>query len=416
MDREISKDVRRKEAIKQWSKVGIGLIVVVVVVAGVLSVMQTTLKRKDLTISKTDIGTIEVSVSASGKVVPAFEEIITSPINSRVVEIYKKGGDMVDIGDPILRLDLQTAENDYNKLLDEQEKNRLELEQLRLKNQSKLSEMEMKLKVSRMTLNRKEVELRNERYLDELGAGTTDKVLQVELDYNVSQLQLAEDEQKFENEKALTAADLKVKELEYSIFQKSLAEMKRTLEDAQVRSPRKAILTYINNEIGAQVAQGGRLAIVSDLTHFKIDGEIADTYGDRIAAGSRAVVRIGNDRLNGVVSDVTPLSKNGVISFSVQLAEDNHSRLRSGLRTDVYVMNAIKEDVMRIANGSYYLGKGEYELFVVDGDQLLKRKVVLGDSNYEFVEVVSGLQAGDEVVISDMSSFKEKNKMKINND
>lgn len=413
MDREISKEVLRKEAIRQWGKFGVIGIVAVAMVLGILSVMQTSLKRKELTLSTVDIGTIEVSASASGKVVPAFEEIITSPINSRIVEIYKKGGDHVEVGDPILKLDLQTAENDYNKLLDEQEMKRLQLEQLRLNTQSKLSEMEMKLKVSRMTLNRKEVELRNERYLDELGAGTTDKVLQVELDYNVSQLQLAEDEQKYANEKALTAADLRVKELEYSIFQKSLAEMKRTLTDAEIRSPRKAILTYINNEIGAQVAQGSRVAIVSDLSHFKIEGEIADTYGDRIAAGSRAVVRIGNDRLNGMVSDVTPLSKNGVISFTVQLEEDNHSRLRSGLRTDVYVMNAIKEEVKRIANNSYYVGRGEYDLFVVNDNQLLKRKVVLGDSNYEFVEVVSGLEPGDEVVVSDMSSFKEKNKLKI---
>jgi len=136
-------------------------------------------------------------------------------------------------------------------------------------------------------------------------------------------------------------------------------------------------------------------------------------YGDRIAAGSKAVVKIGNDKLNGVVSDVTPLSKNGVISFTVQLEEDNHRRLRSGLKTDVYVMNAVKDDVLRIANSSYYVGKGEYELFVVNSDQLLKRKVVLGDSNFEYVEVVSGLQPGDEVVISDMSSFKGKTKLKI---
>lgn len=413
MDREISKDVRRKETFKQWTKAGIGVIAATVLIAGILSLMQTTLKRENLTVSKADIGTIEVSASASGKVVPAFEEIVTSPIPSRIVEVYRKGGDLVDVGDPILKLDLQTAENDYHKLLDEQEMKRLQLEQLRLSTQNKLSEMEMKLKVSRMTLNRKEVELRNERYLDELGAGTTDKVLQVELDYNVSRLQLAEDEQRYENEKAMADADMKVKELEYSIFQKSLAEMKRTLNDAQVRSPRKAILTYINQEIGAQVAQGGRLAIVSDLTRFKIEGEIADTYGDRIAAGSRAVVRIGNERLNGVVSDVTPLSRNGVISFTVQLEDDNHSRLRSGLRTDVYVMNAIREDVMRIANGTYYSGKGEYELFVVRGDRLLKQKVILGDSNFEFVEVVGGLQPGDEVIVSDMSDFKEKSKLAL---
>ena len=69
--------------------------------------------------------------------------------------------------------------------------------------------------------------------------------------------------------------------------------------------------------------------------------------------------------------------------------------------------------MLRIANSSYYVGKGEYELFVVNGDQLLKRKVQLGDSNFEYVEVVSGLQEGDQVVVSDMNAYKDKNKLKI---
>ncbi|WP_455786656.1 efflux RND transporter periplasmic adaptor subunit [Parabacteroides goldsteinii] len=413
MDREISKEVRRKEQRKQIIKIGGGVGAAVAVIAVIISFLQTSLNRKDLTISTVDQGVIEVSVSASGKVIPAFEEIINSPINTRIVEIYKKGGDSVDVGTPILKLDLQSAETEYKKKLDEQQMKQLELEKLRVTGHSKLSEMEMNLKVSRMELDRKAVELRNERYLDSLGAGTTDKVRQVELDYNVSQLKLKEDEQKYINEQALAEADLKVKELELNIFRKSLAETKRTLDDAQVRSPRKAILTYVNNEIGAQVSEGTKIAIVSDLSHFKIEGEIADTYGDRIAAGSKAVVKIGSDKLEGIVSDVTPLSKNGVISFTVQLEEDNHRRLRSGLKTDVYVMNAVKDDVMRIANASYYVGKGEYDLFVVNGDQLLKRKVQLGDSNYEYVEVISGLQPGDQVVVSDMASYKDKNKLKI---
>ncbi|MEY8486611.1 efflux RND transporter periplasmic adaptor subunit [Parabacteroides sp. ASD2025] len=413
MDREISKEVQRKEQRKQFIKIGAvagGLIVLIVVV---ISMLQTSLKRKDLNISTVDKGVIEVSVSASGKVIPAFEEIINSPINSRIVEVYKRGGDSVDIGTPILKLDLQSAETEYNKQLDEEQMKSLQLEQQRVTNHNKLSEMEMNLKVSRMELDRKAVELRNERYLDSLGAGTTDKVRQVELDYNVSVLKLKEDEQKYKNEQALAEADLKVKSLELNIFRKSLAETRRTLEDAQIRSPRKAILTYVNNEIGSQIGQGAKVAIVSDLSHFKIEGEIADTYGDRIAAGSKAVIKIGSEKLDGTVSDVTPLSKNGVISFTVQLEEDNHKRLRSGLKTDVYVMNAVKDDVLRIANSSYYVGKGEYELFVVNGDQLLKRKVQLGDSNFEYVEVVSGLQEGDQVVVSDMNAYKDKNKLKI---
>ena len=414
MDRAISKEQQRKELRKQFFKIGIGIIAIAVVISLIISFMQTSVNQKDLVISTVDKGTIEISVNASGKVIPAFEEIISSPINTRIVEVYKKGGDEVDAGTPILKLDLQSAETDYKKLLDEGQMRQLQLEQLRITNRNKLSEMEMNLKVSGMELNRKEVELRNEQYLDSLGAGTTDKVRQVELDYKVSQLQLNEDKEKYKNEQSLADADLKAKELELNIFQKGLAETKRTLEDAQIRSPRKGTLTYINNEIGAQVSQGSRVAIISDLSHFKIAGEIADTYGDRIAVGSKAVVKIGSDKLNGTVSDVTPLSKNGIISFTAQLEDDSNSRLRSGLKTDVYVMNAIKEDVLRIANSSYYTGAGEYELFVLQGDQLVKRKVMLGESNFESVEVISGLKAGEQVVVSDMSNYKDKNKLKIN--
>ena len=413
MDREISKEQRNREKRRMWMKWGGMVVVGIAAVIALMQLMQESLHERDIVFSVVDEGSIDVSVSASGKVVPAFEEIINSPINSRILEVYKKGGDSVEVGTPILRLDLLSAETDYKKQLDEVQMNELKLEQLRIQNRSKLSEMEMQLKVSRMELNRKAVELRNEQYLDSLGAGTTDKVRQVELDYNVSKLKLEEDEQKFINEQATADADLKVKELELNIARKTLAETKRTLDDARIKAPRKAILTYVNTDIGAQVAQGEKVAIVSDLSHFKIEGEIADTYGDRIAAGSRAIVKVGKEELAGTVTDVTPLSKNGVMSFSVRLEQDNHKRLRSGLKTDVYVLTAVKDSVMRIANGSYYVGPGEYELFVRSGNELLKRKVQLGDSNYELVEVVGGLKPGDQVVVSDMSNYKNKRKIKM---
>ena len=415
MDREIPKEVRNKERNKKMIRYGGIGVASIIVISVLISLMRTGVKTKDLVLSTVDKGTIEVSVSASGKVVPAFEEIINSPINTRIVEIYKKGGDSVDVGTPILKLDLQSVETDYKKLLDEEQMRSYKLDQLRVNNQTKLNDLSMKIKVSAMQLNRKKVELRNEQYLDSLGSGTTDKVRQAELSYNVAQLEYEQLKQQYDNEKEVLAAEYKVQELDYSIFRKGLAEMKRTLDDAQVRSPRKAILTYINNQIGAQVSQGNQLAVISDLSHFKVEGEIADTYGDRVAAGGKAIVKIGSEKLEGTVSSVTPLSKNGVISFTVQLNEDNNRRLRSGLKTDVYVMNAVKEDVMRIANASYYVGRGEYDLFVRTSDkEIVKRKVQLGDSNFEFVEVISGLQSGDQVVVSDMSQYKNKNKLKLN--
>lgn len=413
MDRKIPKDVLRKEKRKRGIKYGAVLLSTIVAIAVIISLLRDSISLKNIQLSAIDKGTIEVTVSASGKVMPAFEETVIAPIESRIMKVHKRAGDSVDVGTPLLQLDLQSIETDYRKMLDELQMRQYRIEQQRIKNSSTLSDMEMQLKVNDMQIDKMAVEVVNEKYLDSIGAGTTDKVREVEISYNVAKLEQEQAHKKFENDRKVADAELRVQELELEIFRKTLAETKRILEDAQIRSPRKAILTYINNQVGARVGQGTEVAILSDLSQFRIDGEIADSYGDRISVGSKAVVRIGSDELTGVVSNVTPLSKNGVIQFTVQLDDPDNARLRSGLRTDVYVMNAVKEDVLRIDNGPYYSGQGTYELFVLNGGTLEKRKVRLGESNYQYVEVTSGLEPGDRVVVSDMSRYRDKNKLKV---
>ena len=92
MDREIPKEVRQKERNKKiirYSSIGVASIIAIGVL---ISVLRAGVEAKDLVFSTVDKGVIEVSVSASGKVVPAFEEIINSPINSRIIEVYQKRG------------------------------------------------------------------------------------------------------------------------------------------------------------------------------------------------------------------------------------------------------------------------------------------------------------------------------------
>ncbi|SFK43963.1 HlyD family secretion protein [Porphyromonadaceae bacterium KH3CP3RA] len=413
MDRKIPKDVLLKEKRKRWIKYGTIILSSIVLIAVIISLLRDSISLKNIQLSSVDKGTIEVTVSASGKVVPAFEETVIAPIESRIMKVHKRAGDSVDVGTPLLQLDLQSIETDYRKMLDELQMRQYRIEQQRIKNSSTLSDMEMQLKVNDMQIDKMAVEVVNEKYLDSIGAGTTDKVREVEISYNVAKLEQEQARKKFENDRKVADAELRVQELELEIFRKTLAETRRILEDAQIRSPRKAILTYINNQVGARVGQGIEVAILSDLSQFRIDGEIADSYGDRISVGSKSVVRIGSDELTGVVSNVTPLSKNGVIQFTVQLDDPDNQRLRSGLRTDVYVMNAVKEDVLRIDNGPYYSGQGTYELFVLNGGTLEKRKVQLGESNYQYVEVISGLEPGDRVVVSDMSRYRDKSRLKV---
>lgn len=414
MDREVSKDYLRQQKRKRLIRTAVigGSALIVIALAIVL--MRTGVKTEDLKLSTAERGTIETTVSASGRVAPAFEEIINSPISTKIVEVYRKAGDSVSEGAPLLRLDLLSAETELKRIQDERDMKRLELDKQRLNNNTFLTNLDMQIRVNQMAVNRLSAEVVNEQRLDSLGSGTGDKVREVKLAYETARLELEQLRKQLVNERSVRQADERMKELELSIFDRNLAETMRTFEDAQIKSPRHATLTYINDRIGHRINQGERVAVIADLSHFKINGEIADSYGDRVAIGARAVVRVGKESLPGIISNVTPLSNNGVIAFTVELEQDDYPRLRSGLKTDVYVMCDVHDDVIRIANGPYYRGPGLYDLFVrTSQSEVEKRKVKLGDSNYEYVEVLEGVKPGEEVVTADMSEYRDKNRLKL---
>ena len=387
MDREIPQhEIRR--ARRRRIFIGAGICVASVLGVFALGTLTTVgVKRDSITIGEVTIGTIETSVNSSGTVVPAFEEIITSPISSRIVEVYCRVGDSIEAGTPLLRLDLQSAETEMRRLSDQMRMKQVELDRQDATCSTSLANIEMQIKVKSMEVDRLRVELSNERYLDSLGSGTGDKVREVELAYNTGRLALEQLRRQLEGERRTSQADKRVKELEISIYNNNLVEMQRTLDDARIRAPRTATITYINDQIGQKVAEGERLAIISDLSHFKIKAHTPDTYADRIRVGATAIIKAGKNRLKGTVSSIEPQSQNGMIAFDVRIDRADMSRLRSGLKADVYVMHDIMEDVVRIPIGPYYKGPGEYSLYVLsDGSSLLSRHTVrLGDCNFEYV-------------------------------
>ena len=415
MDREIPNSERRKAKRNRILKIGGIAVAVVAAAIGLGSMMRASVAESDLIVGTADTGTIEVTVTGTGSVSPAFEEIITSPINSRIVEIYCRAGDSVKAGTPLLKLDLQSTENEVNRLNDQIAMKNHELDQQRVNSDTKLSDLAMQVKVKEMTLSRLEAELRNERYLDSIGSGTGDRVRQAELAVSTGRLELEQMKQQLANEKRIAQASENVKHLDIDIASRSLSEMSRTLSDARVSSPRDATLTFIHDQIGEKVSEGQKIAVIADLGHFRVDGEISDSYASKVGVGSQAIVRIGKERLKGVVSNLTPQSQNGVIKFTVRLEDDAHPRLRSGLKTDVYVACDVVDEATRIPNGSYYTGPGTYSLFFLskDGKKLEKHEVKLGSSNYEFVEVQSGIRPGDRVVLSDMSRFKDSSSLRV---
>ena len=154
MDRQIPKEEQRKVLRKRLLKWGVGASAAIAAIAGISMFVQDGIKRSSLTIGVADRGALETSVAGTGRVVPAFEQIINSPISSRIVEVYSKEGDTVDVGTPLLRLDLESTENEIGRLADERRSKVLETEQTRLNNTTYLADPEMQAKAQHMDVNR----------------------------------------------------------------------------------------------------------------------------------------------------------------------------------------------------------------------------------------------------------------------
>lgn len=414
MDKQISKSQLRRERNTKLIKWGGATLLVALGVTALIVSLEKGINRRDVRLGAAEQGALETTVNATGRVVPAFEEVINSPVDTRILKVYAQAGDSVEEGAPLLQLDLETAETNYSKLLNERDMRRQELTLLQLNNRTQLSELAMQIEVKQMQVNQLKVEVENERRLDSLGSGTGDRVRQAETAYTTGKLELRQLRERLANEKLRNAAAEKVQSLNVSSFEQDLALMRRTLDQGRIPAPHAGVLTYIANEIGRRITAGEKVAVVSDLSQFKIEGEVAEGSSDRVGVGSEVIVRIGKTELKGTVTNLTPQAKGGVISFTVKLEDPRNPRLRSGLRTELSVSYGYKSSVLRIPNGQYFKGPGEYNLFVKDGDNhLSQRKVRLGDSNRDYVEVLSGLNAGDSVAVSDMEQFNKSKTLKL---
>ncbi|MDE6399698.1 MAG: HlyD family efflux transporter periplasmic adaptor subunit, partial [Muribaculaceae bacterium] len=394
MDREIPKKERQRENMKSRLKVGGIVVACVAVVAAIVCLMGESLNEKDLLIRPAEQGTIESSVTASGKIVPLYEQAIVSPVATKIMEVYCNEGDIVEPGQSLLRLDLQSTETEYRRMSDEVSMKRNELEQVSLNNATYLTDLEMRIKAKEMAVSHLKAEVRNERRLDSIGSGTGDRIREAQLAYETGLLELEQLRTQLSNERKAHAASYRSKQLEGSISARNLEAMQRTLDDARVKSPRQGTVTYLNKSLGTSISSGEKLAVVSDLNHFKISGEIPESNSGKLSVGSSVNVRVNRNTVKGHISNISPQSQNGMVEFTVILEDDSDKLLRSGLRTELNVVYDIHDGVTRIPNGAYFQGPGTYVLFVKTAPAKLERRsVVLGDSNFDYVEVKSGIAA-----------------------
>ena len=415
MDTIIEAEVKTK---KRNKTILVTLIVAVVLLSSVWLLrasFQSTLKRSEITTAVVEMGNIENTINATGEILPEFEEIITSPIDASIQNVVMDAGTQIKAGESILTLDKSAAQTEYEKLKFQVESKRNEIEKLKLDLNKSFSDIKSNNDIKQLRINSLQADVENAKRLYKAGGGTKEDVDKAELDLKVAMLEKQQLENEIKNKQQTMRLEIKEAELAADIEENDLHELERKLQQANIVATRAGVVTWVNKNIGASIHQGESIARIADLTSFKVTGSISDNYLDQLHNGMSAIIRVNETDIRGTVVNIYPSVQNGIVSFDVQLDEQNNKLLRPNLKVDVYLVTATHNNVMRVANGPAFKGASAQDVFVLKNGVAEKRTVHIGMTNFDYVEIKDNVKPGDVIITSDMKDYKNSKEVSIKN-
>ena len=413
MDRPVPKAHKRKILVRQLALVSLIILVPLGATLLLKGILSPSITLSHMATAKVDQGNLQITVQGSGIVIPNYEEVITAPFRSKVLKIMKTPGIGVNTGDTLLILDNEMAANELHRLQNELELKGIQKEKLRIQ----IKEMEEDFEISRQI---REIRIENlksafeaEEYLNKRGGSTKDLMKKARTEWNIAELELKQAVNNHSNR--LKASDTGVRELETEIrIQKNaIVAAKNLVDQAYVRVPFPGSLSSVLNQPGAMVSEGQEIARVADFSRYRIKGTVSNSWAGKIMEGQTVLIRDKERLLYGKLENILPSVNEGMMECLIRLDERDVSNLRPNQQLEIRVVISFKDGVLRLPNGSYYKESGSRYMYVVKGQKAYRTKVVLGEANFDFVEVVSGLETGDQIILTDLTEKYDQDELKI---
>jgi len=415
MDRELAPELVRRSRTKSYTLIAVLLTVGVLGMLWFNNLLKTSVDADRIRTATAEVGPVENTLNATGEVIPAYEQIITSPIRASIRRVLLPPGTRVKPGQAILDLDKSLSEIEYEKLKSQLALKRNSIEQLRMKLNKDLYDAEADDQIKSLNINRLKADLEDTKRLHKVGGRTGEDVIQAEDKLRIAELEKKKLENDLTYSRQSMGASLKESTLQAQIEEQNGKELEHKLKAANIIADRPGVLTWVNENIGSAVAEGEMLARLADLGSFRIEGSCSDVYADQLKMGLPVIVRINETALRGTITQVKPAVKNGVVQFMIQLDESNHASLRPNMKVEVFVVTARSPKAVRVANGPAFKGKRTQAIYVLtDKGGARRREVQIGLSNFDYVELKSGVQPGEKVIITDLSEYEHLEEITIN--
>lgn len=365
-----------------------------------------------ITVSQVAEGVFEDFIPIRGRVAPAKTVYLDAIEGGRVEKILVEDGVelqagqlIVELSNASLQLNVLSNEARVAEQLNNMRSIELSLEQNRLRHKSNLIDIDYQIKVLARQVKQQQELLATGAVNQSEFEDTQDR-----LNWYKSRKQITLESQA--SDARMQEAQLKFLKETSERLESNLAISRQNLDNMSVRAPVAGKLSGFNIEVGQSIGRGERLGQIDTPDDYKITAFIDEFYLGRVDLGQSASF----DNYQLAISKIYPQVVNGQFEVDLTFNTKQPSDIRRGqtVQTKLTLGDATKATL--IPNGAFYQDTGGKWLFVVnaDGSKAVKRPVRLGRRNNQYIEVIEGLEVGEQVITSPYTSYQDIDTLKLN--
>lgn len=379
--------------------------------------MPKAIRASDCIVMNVEKGDVYEPIVAAGTVEAENEVLILCPYTSIVKQIYKEPGSRVQKGDPVLMMEDELIKEEIEKLKDQLDLKRNSLEKNKLSEFGTNIDLNYSEEVKKLSVTSLKTQLADEEQLLEVGGISPAKIEKTKQEIALAEKDLLTLKQK----NAIRLKQLNAEEqglnLGITIQEKELADKIDKLNQMRVVAPSNGIILSIANKVGEKVNTDNVLVRMSDLSTFKIAGSVEDKVAEYIKTGRKVYAIIDNERLPGIIGNVTPVIANNQILFNVHLEQKSHPKLISNQTIALLVVKREVENALLINNLNLFDKEVPGVVYVLKDGKAIRREITTGIKNTDHIQILSGLEAGEKIIIPKrgISAFRNAATVVINN-
>jgi len=417
-------DIQREKIAKPlWKKYWYVMPIFLTIVAmyqfnTVLGSASYIVEKNAVVIAKVEQGDFRVNVRATGVLKPLNIRWVSSQVSGRAEQVFVKPGAKVKKGDVLVQLSNPELHRNLEKARWELEAKQAESHVAFVTLESQMVDLENSVLSAKYSYQSAKLKLDAETALLAQGNATVSA-----LEHQRSQLAVKQQmqfwraqQQKTEKMKTTMVATSVAHKARIGLVENNYHRVKEQVASLQVRASTAGVIQQVSLELGERAQMGDSVALVADQNTLFAELQVQEVRVRDIALGQRVTIDTRTSEIFGEVIRIDPAVTAGMVQVDVKLTSNLPNEARPELTVDGLIAISHIKDALYVKRPVFAPRHSQVGLYKLSDDQQFARKynVALGQSSVNKIQILDGLMLGDEIIISDTSSWQEHQDIKIN--